>query len=145
MRSKALRVVARVFFFRALILSIVPGLGAAHPAAQDVRVTTREEFKPAAEFLANVTDRRRRVVYTPYPVSAQLGVVRDFVHVSDGSAVLSRIDLVVDAPLPIVLRRAYHSARADSADFGAVGWRLTTRASASFVQRQTSVRPQPTT
>jgi hypothetical protein len=71
-----------------------------------------QKLKPFANFIADVSDRSRRVIYTPYPVSAELGVVRGFVHVSDGTAVLARTDLVVDASLPIVFRRAYHSRRA---------------------------------
>lgn len=86
---------------------------------------SHQTLKPFAEFVADVGDRMRRVVYTPHPVSATHGVIRSFVHVSDGSAVLSRIDLVVDGDLPIVFRRSYHSRRTHSADFGETGWHLT--------------------
>lgn len=85
----------------------------------------RLKIKPYAEFLADLADRPGRVIYTPYPVSATRGLVRGFVHVSDGSAVLARTDLVVDAPMPIVVRRAYDSGRSRSADFGTGGWHLT--------------------
>ncbi|MGH8237475.1 MAG: DUF6531 domain-containing protein, partial [Steroidobacteraceae bacterium] len=84
-----------------------------------------KRIRTFAQFVADVGDRTRRVIYTPYPVSAQRGVVRNFVHVSDGSAVLARTDLVADAALPIVFRRAYDSQRTASLDFGTSGWQLT--------------------
>lgn len=83
------------------------------------------KVKPFAQFLADVADRSRRVIYTVHPVSAELGVVRGFVHTSTGTAVLARADLVIDASLPIVVRRAYHSGRETSEDFGRSGWHLT--------------------
>lgn len=113
------------FVLCVLVLAPMPMLGAAHNGADPDAQTVRTKLKPAAEFLADISDRPRRVIYTPYAVSAQHGIVRNFVHLSDGTAVLSRTDLVVDAPLPIVFRRAYHSARTASADFGTTGWRLT--------------------
>ncbi len=108
-----------------LVLSATsPPVTAHDDPGPDAR-TIRDKLEPAAQFLADIYDRPRRVIYTPYAVSAQNGIVRDFVHLSDGTAVLSRTDLVVDGPLPIVFRRAYHSARTTSADFGTTGWRLT--------------------
>ena len=108
----------------ALALAVFAG-GVLARADDSAGRTARYRFKPYAEFLADVADRPRRVVYTPYPVSSRHGLVRGFVHVSDGSAVLSRTDLVADGPLPIVIRRAYHSARTATGSFGRGGWRLT--------------------
>lgn len=72
-----------------------------------------------------LANRRRKVVYINYPVSPYLGIVSNFVHVSNGSAAFSRTDMVVDAALPIVIRRAYHSGRTSREQFGNDGWRLT--------------------
>ncbi len=115
-----------IVLFAALIVSMAGSVAAsgAHVYAGG-GYELRHKLKPYAEFLADVADRPRRVIYTPYPVSAQEGLVRGFVHVSDGTSVLSRTDLVVDASLPIVIRRAYHSARTRSGDFGVGGWHLT--------------------
>ena len=108
----------------ALALAVAAG-GVLARADYATGAAARYRFKPYAEFLADVADRPRRVVYTPYPVSSRHGLVRGFVHVSDGTAVLSRTDLVVDGPLPIAIRRAYHSARTEAGSFGRGGWRLT--------------------
>jgi len=109
----------------ALLLFVLVLLLGATASAHGDEVTAKDRFRPYAQFLADVGDRPRRIIYTPYPVSAHRGVVQAFVHVSDGTVVLSRTDLVVDAPFPIVLRRAYHSARSRSADLGSSGWHFT--------------------
>lgn len=111
----------------AVLAFITSAAGAAPPydQAQGGAYESRQKLKPYAEFIADLADRRGRVIYTPYPVAATRGLVRGFVHVSDGTAVLSRTDLVVDAPMPIVFRRAYDSSRSRSADFGVGGWHLT--------------------
>ena len=120
----SVRALSRAAVFTASLLTVLACEAGNYdpPPAGD---TIPERIRPFAEFISDVADRSRRVIYTPYPVSAQHGVVRNFVHVSDGSAVLARTDLVVDAALPIVFRRAYHSQRTESRDFGASGWHLT--------------------
>lgn len=85
----------------------------------------RARIAPYAALLNDMSERRRRVIYTPFPVSPQLGVVRSMVHMTDGSAAFARTDLVLIAPIPIVITRAYHSGRNDSPDFGSGGWTLT--------------------
>ncbi len=123
MRSVRAVQAAFLAFVVASASSPAPGQGA--QASYGGGYDQRQKVKPYAEFLADLADRPGRVIYTPYAVSATMGVVRGFVHVSDGSAVLARTDLVVDAPMPIVVRRAYHSGRGRSADFGTGGWHLT--------------------
>ena len=103
----------------AIIMTLAASLGSAEPADADAH-----RLAAFVEMLNDLSDRRRRVIYTPYPVSPRLGILHGFVHASDGSAAFARADLVIDAPLPIVVRRAYHSARNDSGDFGNGGWRL---------------------
>lgn len=116
----------RAFSFLALVLllSLSPLSSEAGDYDSPDGDTVPQRIKPFAQFVADVADRSRRVIYSAYPVSAQRGVVRGFVHVTDGSAVLARTDLVVDAAMPIVLRRAYHSQRTQSKDFGKSGWHL---------------------
>ena len=82
-------------------------------------------FKSVSDFVGGIADRPRRVIYTPYPVSATYGVMHGFVHVTNGSVALARTDMVVDGALPIVFRRGYSSTRGTSEDFGSAGWRLT--------------------
>lgn len=125
LNPKARWSLASCYALCALFLFVTSQPVRAHDHPDSDAQTIRDKFEPAAQFLADIYDRPRRVIYTPYAVSAQNGIVRDFVHVSDGTAVLSRTDLVVDGPLPIVFRRAYHSARTSSSDFGTTGWRLT--------------------
>lgn len=112
---------------RVLVLSAFVSAVSAAPYDQEHGAVygSRQKLKPYAEFIADLADRPGRVIYTPYPVAATRGLVRGFVHVSDGTAVLARTDLVVDAPMPIVVRRAYDSSRTRSADFGVGGWHLT--------------------
>ena len=109
-----------------LLAALLPAVAIVEAADGYEPVEERpRDIRRLAEFAADVRDRMRRVIFTPYPVSAAHGVVRNFVHVSDGTAVLSRVDLVVDGPMPIVFRRAYHSDRTRSSDFGEGGWHLT--------------------
>lgn len=83
------------------------------------------QFENYSKFLNDVSIRRSRTVFTSYSISPFRGVQQCFVHVGDGTAAFSRTDLVVDAPLPISVRRAYSSDRDTSKSFGATGWRLT--------------------
>ena len=97
-------------------------------AHADLTVDTqsnRERLTTYVGMYNELADRRRKVIYTEHPVSARHGVIHEFVHVSDGSAAFARTDLVVDAPMPIVVRRSYNSSRNVSRLFGASGWRLT--------------------
>ena len=72
-----------------------------------------------------LAERRQRVIYTDYPVSPFYGITNSFVHVSSGSAAFARTDLVVDAAMPIIIRRGYHSDRSGTSDLGNGGWHLT--------------------
>lgn len=113
--------------FRAFVLTasllLMSGSGRA-----ELEVDTERNQQRLATYVGmfnELADRRRKVVYIDYPVSAFHGVVSNFVHVSDGSAAFARTDMVVDAALPIVIRRAYHSGRGAGEQFGGGGWRLT--------------------
>ena len=81
-----------------------------------------ETFKTYVGMFNELSERRRRVVYTPYPTSPKFGVLHNFVHVGSGAAAFARIDLVIDAPMPIIVRRAYNSNRTDEGILGK--WRL---------------------
>ena len=110
--------------FIACIATLIWGVS----AEADLTVDTdqnRERLTTYVGMYNELADRRRKVIYTEHPVSARNGVLHEFVHVSDGTAAFARTDLVVDAPMPIVVRRAYHSGRTQSRTFGATGWHLT--------------------
>lgn len=81
-------------------------------------------FEETSKFLNDVSSRRSRVVYTHYPVSARHGVQQGFVHIKDGSLAFARTDLLVDAGMPLLVKRVYWSSRETPTDFGLGGWKL---------------------
>ena len=111
------------FFMMTVGLVLVAG-----QVRADLEVDTEIDQERLATYVGmfnELADRRRKVIYTDYPVSPYHGVVSNFVHVSDGSAAFARTDMVVDATMPIIIRRAYHSGRNTAGQFGDDGWRLT--------------------
>jgi YD repeat-containing protein len=98
-----------------------------HPNEHDALRLTKgsEEIARIASMINEVEDRRRRVVYTAYPALPSRGVQHGFVHVSDGAVAFARTDLVVNAAMPILIKRSYLSSRTVDENFGSAGWRLT--------------------
>lgn len=86
-------------------------------------VATLEEMRPYADFLNELSDRRRSTVHFANPQSILYGAQVGFVNVGAGNLTLARRDLVVIGILPLVVGRVYDSNGADSQDFGP-GWRL---------------------
>jgi len=115
----------RVFFPLMPVLALLLCGFGAHAELTVDTVANRDRLATYVGMYNELADRRRKIIYTEHPVSARNGVLHEFVHVSDGSAAFARTDLVVDAPMPIVVRRAYHSSRGISRMFGATGWQLT--------------------
>ena len=81
-----------------------------------------KRFDTYVSMYNELSKRRQSVIYDDYRVSHRYGVMNNFVHTSNGSVAFSRTELVVDANMPIVLRRVYHSDRENSNVLGASGW-----------------------
>jgi len=107
------------------LAAVIAGSASAHNYGSSHGTDPKSPLKNIAGFITGVVDRPSRVIYRPYPVSPLRGLVSGFVHVSDGTVVLNRVDLVVDGEMPITLRRAYDSSRTASRHFGQTGWHLT--------------------
>ncbi|MEM7705282.1 MAG: DUF6531 domain-containing protein [Pseudomonadota bacterium] len=76
-----------------------------------------------AEFLNELSDRRRLQTFFPNEQSPFRGLQVNNVNVGDGNLTFLRRDLVTLARLPIVLGRVYDSSARDGTDFGR-GWKL---------------------
>ena len=108
--------------FLAITLVALAFLAVPAPAENSDR--TKAIFKNYSVFLNDVSARRSRIVYVPYPNSPRRGLQHGLVHTSDGSVAFARVDMVVDATMPIVLKRVYLSTRSNTSGFGDARWQF---------------------
>lgn len=117
-----------LFFKKTLVLCafaiIIVAYGDKSSGGTDTRVASSEKMRPFAEFLNEVSERRRRVVYIPQHRSVVDGALVGLVHVGSGSLSLKRRDLVVVDRLPISISRLYSSDGEVEGDFGNSRWSL---------------------
>lgn len=99
-----------------------PGAHAGAPDTLPVTQVTRAQMQPFAALLNELSERRRRVVYTPGGGSLYDGAAAGLVRLGAGNLSLRRLDLFADDPLPIEAARVYDSRRREDGDLGRGGW-----------------------
>lgn len=107
--------------------TLVPGLIIAFFAlnSHSAILATNPDFdaiRPYADFLNDVSDRRRRVVYIQGPAIRSYGVRHRFVYVGTGHLSFLRRDLVTISSIPLQVTRMYDSSKTSSKSFGIGGW-----------------------
>lgn len=107
-------------FLATAVIAADAGTGSTGPVDPDTRAT----MLTYASFLNELSARRRRALYFANPQSLFDGVPVGYVNSGSGNLTFVRRDIVVAAPMPIVVGRVYDSRNRTDGDFGLGGFRL---------------------